>query len=112
MARQQTILVVGLVAEDDAPTTFRSEAAFDDFDYRSVYELVVRLKTGRPLPAQAMTIVRGKDELERLMRAVNGHNIRLAVMTDERISPQPQTVEALLAQLPGRASGETECLPS
>ena len=100
VAHQQTILVVGLVAADDAPTTFMSLKAFDDFDYRTVYEVVVRLKLGKPLPARLMTMVTTQDELLKLVRAVDGRNIRLAVITDERTLHQPQTVEALLAKLP------------
>ena len=112
MTRQQTILVVGLVATDDAPTTFMPQVIFDDFDHQTFYEVMVRLKTGKRLPAQLMTTVRTEGELLKLMRAVDGRNIRLAVMTDERMSHQPQTVEALLEQLQGPRLEDEECVSS
>ncbi len=100
MAQNKTILVVGLVAEDDAPTPFMHPKAFDDFESQTVYEVVIRLKTGRPLPAQLMTMVRTRDDLQKLIRAAQGRDVRLAVMTDQRTPAQPQSVDELLALLP------------
>ena len=100
MSQQQTILVVGLVAEDDAPTTFRPPEAFDDFEYRTIFEVLSRLKNDRPLPARLMTTVETREPLLRLAKTVEGRNIRLAITTDERRDNQPQSVEALAARLP------------
>ncbi len=100
MAQNKTILVVGLVADDDAPTPFKHPQAFDDFESQTVYEVVIRLKTGRPLPAQLMTMVRTRDDLQKLVRAAQGRGIHLAVVTDERTPVQPQSVDELLTLLP------------
>lgn len=100
MSRKQTILVVGLIAEDEAPTEFIPQASFADFEEQTVYEVVVRLKTGRPLPACLMTTVSSQDELLRLVRAVEGKGIRLALMTDEKTRAKPQSIEELLTHLP------------
>ena len=100
MARQQTILVVGLVAAEDTSTTCIPYEAFDDFEEQTVYEVVMRLKIGRPLPALLMTTVCTQGELLQLVRAVEGRGIRLAVTTNERTQRQPQSVEELFARLP------------
>lgn len=100
MSRKQTILVVGLIAEDEAPTELIPQASFADFEEQTVYEVVMRLKTGRQMPACLMTTVSSQDELLRLVRAVEGKGIRLALMTDERARAKPQSVEELLAHLP------------
>ena len=108
MAQAKTILVVGLVAEDDSPTTFLPQEAFADFVEQTVYEVEIRLKTRKPLPDRLMTTVSTPDELMQLVKAVEGQGIRLAVMTDERGRPQPQNVEELLAQLASqRPRGDT-----
>ena len=104
MAQIKTILVVGLVAEDGASTTFLPQEAFADFEAQTVYEVVLRLKTGKPLPDRLMTTVSTPDELGQLVQAVEGQGIRLAVMTDERGHPQLQSVEELLTQLACRRS--------
>jgi hypothetical protein len=100
MSRKRTILVVGLIAEDEAVTDLIPQASFADFEEQTVYEVVVRLKTGRPLPTCLMTTVSFQDELLRLVRAVEGKGIRLALMTDERTRAKPQSVAELLAHLP------------
>jgi hypothetical protein len=100
MSQKQTILVVGLIAEDETPTEFFPHASFADFEEQTVYEVVIRLKTGRPLPACLMTTVSCQEELLRLARAVEGKGIRLALMTDERTRAKPQSVDELLAHLP------------
>ncbi len=74
--------------------------AFDDFELQTVYEGVIRLKTGRPLPDQLMIMVRSQDDLHKLVRAARGRDVRLAVMTDRRTPTQPQSVDELLALLP------------
>lgn len=114
MAQKKTILVVGLVADDDAPTTFMHPKAFDDFEAQTVYEVVIRLKTGRPLPARLMTMVRTQDDLLKVNRAAQRRGVHLAVMTDERIPVQPQSVDELLALLPTttRAAGHHELSPA
>jgi hypothetical protein len=99
MPPAQTILVVGIVAEDEAPTTFLSQEAFADFEEQTVYEVVLRLTTGKPLPDRLMTTVRTPEELAQLVHAAEGRGIRLAVMTDERGRPHPQSVEELHDQL-------------
>lgn len=100
VAQNKTILVVGLVADDSEPTTFMNPKAFDDFELQTVYEGVIRLKTGRPLPDQLMIMVRSQDDLHKLVRAARGRDVRLAVMTDRRTPTQPQSVDELLALLP------------
>lgn len=100
MAENKTILVVGLVADDGEPSTFMHPKAFDDFESQTVYEVVIRLKTGRPLPTQLMTMVRTQDDLQKLVRAAQGRDVRLAVMTDLRTLTQPQSADELLALLP------------
>jgi hypothetical protein len=108
MAQAKTILVVGLVAEDEAPTTFLPQEAFADFEEQTVYEVVIRLKTRKPIPDRLMTTVSTPDELMQLVKAVEGREIRLAVMTDERGRPQPQSVDDLLTQLAShRPKGDT-----
>jgi hypothetical protein len=108
MTPAKSILVVGIVAEDEAPTTFLSQEAFADFEEQTVYEVVIRLQTGKPLPDHLMTTVSTPEELEQLVQAVEGRGIRLAVMTDERGYPQPQSVEELRSQLASRRSrGDT-----
>jgi hypothetical protein len=108
MAQAKTILVVGLVAEDEAPTAFLPQEAFADFEEQTVYEVVIRLKTRKPLPERLMTTVSTPDELMQLVKAVEGQGIRLAVMIDERSRPQPQNVEELLTQLTShRPRGDT-----
>ena len=99
MAPAKTILVVGVVAEDGAPIAFLPQEAFADFEEQTVYEVVIRLRTGKPLPDRLMTTVSTPEELEQLVEAVEGREIRLAVMTDERGRPQPQSVEDLRTQL-------------
>jgi len=100
VVQNKTILVVGLVADDGEPNAFMHPNAFDDFEPQTVYEVVIRLKTGRPLPAQLMTLVRSQDDLHRLVRAARGRDVRLAVMTDLRTPTQPQSVDELFALLP------------
>jgi hypothetical protein len=100
VAQNRTILVVGLVADDGEPTTFMNPKAFDDFESQTVYEAVIRLKTGRPLPDQLMIMVRTQDDLQKIVRAARGREVRLAVMTDLRTPTQPQSVDELLALLP------------
>ena len=108
MPQEKTILVVGLVAEDDASTEFLSQEAFADFEEQTVYEVVIRLKTRKPIPDRLMTTVSTPDELMQLVKAVEGREIRLAVMTDERGRPQPQSVDDLLTQLAShRPKGDT-----
>lgn len=103
MAQNKTILVVGLVADDGDPSSFMHPRAFDDFESQTVYEVAIRLRTGRPLPAQLMTMVRSQDDLQRLVRAARGRDVRLAVTTDLRTPTQPQSVDELLALLPDKA---------
>ena len=67
------------------------------------YEVVVRLRAGKPLPFPLMTTVCAQDELLRLVRAAEKRGVRLSVTTDERIPGQPENVEALLALLPEKA---------
>jgi hypothetical protein len=105
MVEGKTILVVGLVAEDDAPTAFLPQEAFADFEEQTVYEVVLRLKTGKPMPERLMIIVGTQDELLQLVEAVEGQGIRLALMTDERGHPQPQSVEDLLSRLASKPPG-------
>ncbi len=100
VARQQTVLVVGLVAEDEAPTTFIPHTAFDDFAHQTVYEVILRLRADKLLPFPLMTTVCTQDELLRLVRAAEQRGVRLCVMTDERLPVQPESVQALLALLP------------
>ena len=108
MVPVKTILAVRLVTEDGAPTTFLHQEAFADFEEQTVYEVVIRLTTGKPIPDRLMTTVSTPDELRQLVQAVEGHEIRLAVMTDERGRPQPQSVEDLLTQLAShRPRGDT-----
>ena len=102
MAPAKTILVIGLVAEDEAQTTFLPQEAFADFEEQTVYEVVLRLQTSKPLPDHLMTTVSTPDELEQLVDAAAGRGIRLALMTDERGRPQPQSVEELRTQLARR----------
>jgi hypothetical protein len=103
VAQNKTILVVGVVADNGEQSAAMHPNAFDDFEAQSVYEVVIRLKTGRPLPAQLMTLVRTRDELQRLTRAASGRDVRLAVTTDLRAPAQPQNVDELLALLPEQA---------
>jgi hypothetical protein len=49
-----------------------------------------------------MTTVSTPDELDQLVDVVEGRGIRLALMTDERGRPQPQSVEELRTQLARR----------
>jgi len=100
VTQNKTILVVGLVADDGDPSSFMHPNAFDDFESQTVYEVAVRLRTGRPLPPQLMTMVRSQDDLQRLVRAARGRDVRLAVTTDLRTPTQPQSVDELLALLP------------
>ena len=100
MAENKTILVVGVVADEDEPSTSMHPKAFDDFESQTVYEVVVRLRTGRPLPARLMTVVRTQDDLQKLMRAAQRRDVRLAVTTDRRTPTQPQSADELLALLP------------
>lgn len=100
MAQNKTILVVGLVADVGEPNTLMHPNAFDDFEAQTVYEVVIRLKTGRPLPDRLMTMVRSQDDVQKLVRAAQRRDVRLAVMTDLRTPNQPQSVEELLALLP------------
>jgi len=112
VAQNKTILVVGVVADEAETSSVMHPNAFDDFEAQSVYEVVIRLRTGRPLPAQLMTLVRTQDELQRLVRAARGRDVRLAVTTDLRTPTQPQSVDELLALLPDipRASGRRHWL--
>ena len=103
MAQNKTILVVGVVADNGEQGAAMHPKAFDDFEAQTVYEVIIRLKTGRPLPAQLMTLVRTRDELQRLARAAGGRDVRLAVRTDLRSPTQPQNVDELLALLPEQA---------
>jgi hypothetical protein len=103
MSQEKTILVVGLVAEDDASTEFLSQEAFADFEEQSVYEVVMRLRTGKSLPDRLMTTVSFQDELSELVSAVTGKGIRLALMTDERKRAKPASVAELLTYLPKNA---------
>jgi len=100
VAQHKTILVVGIVADDGETDSFMHPRAFDDFEPQSVYEVVIRLKTGRPLPDQLMTMVRSQDDLQKIIRAARGRDVRLAVTTDLRLPNQPQSVDDLLALLP------------
>lgn len=100
MVQGKTILVVGVVAEAHNPAALLPREAFADFEEQTVYEVVLRLKVGKPLPAHLMTTVHTQDELLELVKAVEGRGIRLALMTDER-GQQPQSVEELQRRLAG-----------
>jgi hypothetical protein len=111
MPHEKTILVVGLVAEDNTTTEFISPEAFADFEEQSVYEVVMRLRTGKSLPDRLMTTVSSQDELMQLESAVAGRDIRLALMTDERGRAKPESVAELLTHLPKSApKGDTSHL--
>jgi hypothetical protein len=100
MSQTKTILVVGLVAQDNAATEFISQEAFADFEEQSVYEVEIRLSTGKSLPDCLMTTVSSQEELLQLVRAVEGRDIRLALMTDERQRARPASIADLLDCLP------------
>ncbi|MGQ4807616.1 hypothetical protein NKDENANG_00970 [Candidatus Entotheonellaceae bacterium PAL068K] len=100
MSDDKVILVVGLIAEDNADHEFLPQEAFADFEEQTVYEVGLRLRMGKPLPDCLMTTVGSQEELQALAAAVKGRGIRLALMTDARGRDNPRTLEALLAQLP------------
>jgi hypothetical protein len=103
MSQAKTILVVGLVAKDDAATEFISQEAFADFEEQSVYEVAIRLRTGKSLPDRLMTTVSSQEELLQLVSATEGKDIRLALITDERKRARPESIADLLDSLPKSA---------
>jgi hypothetical protein len=102
MSQQKTLVVVGLIASE--------EAEDDDLPYDleelSPYELDIRLRVGRSVPDRVLILIESQSELKELIAAIEGQDMALDIMTDDPSKPKPATLDDLWELLPqGEAAG-------
>lgn len=96
MSQQITLVVVGLIASE--------EAEDDDLPYDleelSPYELDIRLRVGRSVPDRVLILIESQGELKELIAAIEGQDMTLDIMTDDPSKPKPATLDELWELLP------------
>lgn len=102
MTQQITLVVIGMIALHDDDAIDIPE----DLDELSAYELVLRLRVGRPLSARTLICVSSQQELLELIHGIEGMDITLDLMTDDRNKPAPANLDDLMALLPNDGGGD------
>jgi hypothetical protein len=96
MSQQITLVVVGLIAQEDAGD--------DDLPYDleelSPYELDIRLRVGRSVPGRVLILIESQGELKELIAVIEGQDMVLDIMTDDPSKPKPTTLDELWELLP------------
>lgn len=96
MSQQITLVVVGLIASE--------EAEDDDLPYDleelSPYELDIRLRVGRSVPDRVLILIESQSELKELIAAIEGQDMALDIRTDDPSKPKPATLDDLWELLP------------
>jgi hypothetical protein len=96
MSHQITLVVVGLIASE--------EAEDDDLPYDleelSPYELDIRLRVGRSVPDRVLILIESQSELKELIAAIEGQDMALDIMTDDPSKPKLATLDDLWELLP------------
>ena len=100
MSEPTTLVVVAMIALDEDQLADIPE----DLAELSAYELGMRRRVGRPVPNPALICVASQDELKELMDGIEGMDVALDLMTDDRTKPKPETLDDLWALLPSEAA--------
>jgi hypothetical protein len=100
MSEPITLVVVAMIALDEDQLADIPE----DLAELSAYELGMRRRVGRPVPSPALICVASQDELKELMDGIEGMDVALDLMTDDRTKPKPETLDDLWALLPSEAA--------
>jgi len=96
MSEPTTLVVVAMIALDDDHLADIPE----DLEELSAYEVGMRRRVGRALPDPVMICVVDQDELKELMDGIEGLDVTLDLMTDDRTKPKPESLDDLWALLP------------
>ena len=96
MSEPTTLVVVAMIALDDNHLADIPE----DLEELSAYELGMRRRVGRALPSPVLICVASQDELKELMDGIEGMEVTLDLMTDDRTKPKPETLDDLWSLLP------------
>jgi hypothetical protein len=96
MSEPTTVVVVAMIALDDDHLADIPE----DLEELSAYELGMRRRVGRALPSPVLICVASQDELKELMDGIEGMEVTLDLMTDDRTKPKPETLDDLWSLLP------------
>jgi hypothetical protein len=96
MSEPTTLVVVAMIALDDDHLADIPE----DLEELSAYELGMRRRVGRALPSPVLICVASQDELKELMDGIEGLEVTLDLMTDDRTKPKPETLDDLWSLLP------------
>ncbi len=96
MSEPTTLVVVALIALDDDQLADLPE----DLDELSAYELGIRRRVGRPVPNPVMICIDSQEELKELLDSIEGLDVTLDLMTDDRTKPKPETLDDLWSLLP------------
>lgn len=96
MAEPTALVVVALIALDEDHLADIPE----DLEELSAYELGMRRRVGRAVPSPVLICVDSQDELKELMDGIEGMDVSLDLMTDDRTKPKPHTLDDLWSLLP------------
>lgn len=96
MSEPTTLVVVAMIALDEDQLADIPE----ELEELSAYELGMRRRVGRPVPNPALICVASQDELKELMDGIEGMEVALDLMTDDRSKPKPETLDDLWTLLP------------
>lgn len=96
MSEPTTLVVVAMIALDEDHLADIPE----DLEELSAYELGMRRRVGRAVPSPVLICVDSQDELKELMDGIEGMDVTLDLMTDDRTKPKPETLDDLWAMLP------------
>jgi hypothetical protein len=97
MSEPTTLVVVAMIALDEDHLADIPE----DMEELSAYELGMRRRVGRAVPSPVLICVDSQDELKELMDGIEGMEVTLDLMTDDRTKPKPETLDDLWSLLPG-----------
>jgi hypothetical protein len=97
MSEPTTLVVVAMIALDEDHLADIPE----DLEELSAYELGMRRRVGRAVPSPVLICVDSQDELKELMDGIEGMEVTLDLMTDDRTKPKPETLDDLWSLLPG-----------
>jgi hypothetical protein len=97
MSEPTTLVVVAIIALDEDHLADIPE----DLEELSAYELGMRRRVGRAVPSPVLICVDSQDELKELMDGIEGMEVTLDLMTDDRTKPKPETLDDLWSLLPG-----------
>jgi hypothetical protein len=96
MSEPTTLVVVAMIALDEDHLADIPE----DLEELSAYELGMRRRVGRAVPSPVLICVDSQDELKELMDGIEGMEVTLDLMTDDRTKPKPETLDDLWSLLP------------